>query len=205
MSRLLPRRRLVVLLAAGVLAVAGCSSTTTSTETADATTGTDAADTATSAADSVEMDDAWVKAADEGMSAAFGQLVNSSDQDVTVTSATTPTSTSVELHETVANATGEMVMQQVDGGFVIPAGTTLTLEPGGNHLMLMDLTGPVRAGDEVSFALTFSDGSTFEFTAPAKDYAGANETYEGDSGMDMGGTSTAGSASGSASVGEAAN
>ena len=53
--------------------------------------------------------------------------------------------------------------------------------------MLMDLPEPVVAGDELSFTLTFSDDSTLDFTAPAKDYAGANENYEdGDMG-DMGG------------------
>jgi copper(I)-binding protein len=50
--------------------------------------------------------------------------------------------------------------------------------------MLMGLVSPIKAGDEISFTLTFSDGSTFEFTVPAKDFAGANENYEGGD-MDM--------------------
>ncbi|MEZ3160491.1 copper chaperone PCu(A)C [Microbacterium sp. BWT-B31] len=126
------------------------------------------------------ISDAWVKAADEGMSAAFGELTNSSDQDVTVTSATSEASSMLELHETVENDAGEMIMRPIEGGFVIPAGGTLHLEPGGNHIMLMDLTAPLAAGDEATFTLTFSDDSTYEFTAPVKDYSGANETYEGD-------------------------
>ena len=91
----------------------------------------------------------------------------------------------VELHETVANDSGEMVMQPKEGGFVIPAGGTLTLEPGANHIMLMGLAKPIVAGDEVSFTLTFADGSTYTFTAPAKDFTGANENYVGGD-MDMG-------------------
>ncbi|WP_018639560.1 copper chaperone PCu(A)C [Parafrankia elaeagni] len=136
------------------------------------------------------IEDAWVKAAPDGMSAAFGELRNNGSQDVTVVSATSPSSPEMELHETVENPAGEMIMQPREGGFVVPAGGTLTLEPGGNHLMLMDLTEPISAGDEVAFTITFSDRSTFAFTAPAKDYSGANETYEGGD-MPMGGMSGA--------------
>lgn len=154
------------------------------TPAADAGTNTSAA----TAAESVTITDPWVKSADEGMSAAFGDLENTGDEDVTVVSATTDASPMIELHETVENEAGEMIMREKRGGFSIPAGSSLTLEPGRDHLMLMGLTAPVEAGDEVTFTLTFSDDSTLEFTAPAKDYSGANETYEGgDTEMEMGG------------------
>jgi copper(I)-binding protein len=167
--------RLGVALAAA-LARAGCT-------TADA--ADDAA--AAPAGQAVTLTDGWVKAADSGMSAAFGGLTNAGAQDVTVVSATTEASSMLELHETVENETGELIMREIDGGFVIPAGQTLTLEPGGSHIMLMDLAHPLEAGEEVTFTLTFSDDSTFEFTAPVKDYSGANENYEGgDAEMDMG-------------------
>ena len=135
--------------------------------------------------DSVSITDAWVKSAEEGMSAAFGVLGNDGAADVTIVSASTEASPMVELHETVANDAGEMVMQPKEGGFVVPAGGTLTLEPGANHIMLMGLARPIVAGDEVSFTLTFADGSTYTFTAPAKDFTGANENYVGGD-MDMG-------------------
>jgi len=141
------------------------------------------------AAETVTVTDAWVKTADSGMSAAFGVIENTGDDDVVVTAATTDAAEMIELHETVENEAGELIMREIDGGFTIPAGGELTLEPGGNHLMLMGITGPIAAGDEVGFTLTFSDDSTLDIAAPAKDYAGANETYEGDGdtgGMDMG-------------------
>lgn len=132
--------------------------------------------------------DAWVKAGDEAMSAAFGELENAGPEPITVVSAETELAGRVELHETVENETGEMVMREKDGGFVIPAGGSLSLAPGGSHLMLMELAGPILAGEEYEFTLTFADGSSTTFTAPAKDYAGANENYEGGDmdGMDMG-------------------
>lgn len=161
--------RVAVLAAAALIALTGC-----------ATGATPASDAQATAADTVSVHNAWVKAADTGMSAAFAELENSGSEDVTVTAATSAASSDLQLHETVENEAGEMTMREKDGGFVIPAGESLTLEPGGNHIMLMGLAKPIKAGDELGFTLTFSDGSTADFTAPAKDYSGANESYEGD-------------------------
>lgn len=167
--------RLAAISALAVAALTGCASTPAPTS-APATAG-----------ELVTIADAWAKAADEGMSAAFGTLTNAGDTEVTIVSATSTASTMVQLHETVENDSGEMVMREVDG-FTIPAGGTFTLEPGGNHIMFMDLVAPLVAGEETEVTLTFSDGSTYTFTAPIKDYSGANENYEGgDMGdMDMG-------------------
>jgi hypothetical protein len=123
------------------------------------------------------VSDGWVKAADKGMTAAFGTVANSSGQEVTITAASTPSSSTMELHEVVDN-NGAMVMQPVAGGLQVPANGTLTLEPGGYHLMLMDVTQPIQAGDDVTFTLTCSDGGTTEITAQAKTFTGAEEQYQ---------------------------
>jgi copper(I)-binding protein len=127
------------------------------------------------------VQDPWVKAADKGMTAAFGTFVNNSTADVTVVKAETEVSP-MELHE-MAMKDGEMTMKPKEGGIVIPAGGTHKLEPGGDHLMMMDLAKPVKAGDEVIFTLTFGDGTTSRFTAVAKPFTGAQESY--DPGMTM--------------------
>ena len=160
--------RLAAVIAVSLLALTGCTPESTPTESAPRPAG-----------ETVTIEDAWVKSADEGMSAGFGTLINSGDDDVTVVSVASEASNMLELHETVENEAGEMVMREKDGGFIIPAGGSLPLEPGANHIMMMDLTGPLTAGSDVTFTLTFSDDSTFEFTAPVKDYSGANENYEG--------------------------
>lgn len=159
--------RLGALIAVALVSLTGC------------TTPTAATPTSTPAGEVLRIDDAWVKAADEGMSAAFGTLVNEGEDDVTVTAVTSAASPMIELHETVENDAGETVMREIAGGFVVPAGGRLALEPGGNHIMMMGLAEPLRAGDEVSFTVTLSDDSTFDFTAPVKDYSGANENYDG--------------------------
>ncbi len=128
-------------------------------------------------ASSLTITDAWVKAAADGMTAAFGTIENSSDHDITITGATSEAAKTVELHEVVDN-----VMRPVDRGLAVPAGGFLTLEPGGYHLMFMGITAPFAAGDDVTVTLTLSDGSEVDLTAVAKDFAGADENYDG--GMD---------------------
>lgn len=167
--------RTLPVLATAVLALTLTACTTDSgSQSTPTTTPTDATP------GSVTVEDAWVKAADSGMTAAFGVVHNGTDAPVTLVSASTPAASMTELHETVDDGTGAMLMQEKDGGFAIPAGGDLTLAPGGNHLMLMDLTAPVRAGDEVEFTLTLDDGTQIDVTAPAKDYSGANENYGAD-------------------------
>jgi copper(I)-binding protein len=122
--------------------------------------------------------DPWVKAADTGMTAAFGTLVNGTGADVTITGATSPASP-IELH-TMAMEDGKMVMKPKEGGFTIKAGATHELGPGGDHLMLMQPAAAIRPGDEVAFTLALAGGGTVAFTAVAKPFAGAQESYAPD-------------------------
>ncbi len=158
-------------LAAAALALAGCAQGGAPASSASASLTQNAA--------ALTVSEPWVKAADSGMSAAFGTIRNSTDKEVTVVSVTTPASSKVELHETVMGANGTMQMQAKQGGFVVPAKGEVTLEPGGNHIMLMGLAKPVLAGDEISFELKTSDGGAVDFTAQGKDFTGANENYSG--------------------------
>lgn len=128
-------------------------------------------------AEAITVSDQWVKAADTGMTAAFGVLRNSSDREIRVTSAHTDDARSTEMHEVVDNGTGGTVMRQKDGGFVVPAKGSMTMVPGGEHLMLMGIPKPITTGQKVAFTLRFADGSTAEFDALARDFDGNQENY----------------------------
>jgi copper(I)-binding protein len=170
------RRLLAVAAAAGGLAVtlglAGCGG---GEDAASASTpGT--APSAPAAAAGLTVKDPWVKAGPSGeMTAAFGVLTNGTGADLTITGAESPVSP-MELHE-MTMKDGKMVMQPKPGGFVIKAGGTHELSPGGDHLMLMKPARAIEAGDEVAFTLKLADGSTVPFTAIAKPFAGAGESY----------------------------
>lgn len=129
-------------------------------------------------ASQITVTDPWVKAAKTAeMTAAFGTIANTGSSDVTVVSASTDASTMVQLHETVMTD-GQMQMQEKDGGFVIPAGGSLELAPGGNHIMLMGLSSDLQPGADLAITLSFADGSTATMDAVVKNYSGANENYD---------------------------
>lgn len=153
------------------LLLAGCSSTTDD-------------QAAATEADSITVSDQWVKAADTGMSAAFAQLSNTADRQVRIVSVSSPASTRMELHEIATGDDGATVMREKQGGVTIPANSTHPLAPGGDHLMLMDLTAPLTPGATTTFTLTFEDGSTTAFDAQVRDFSGNQEKYDPSSGHD---------------------
>jgi len=75
------------------------------------------------------------------MSAGFLTLSNSSDQDIAMISASAPWAGLIEIH-THLHENGMMKMRQLDK-LVIPAGETVSLQPGGLHLMLFRLQLPL--------------------------------------------------------------
>lgn len=178
--------RAAALAASAVLLLASCGEDTdAAADTAGdsgATTSQDG-DAAVSSS-GFSIDDPWVKSAESGMTAAFGTLVNAGSEPLTVVSAASDVASTMELHETVASDSGSMAMQPKEGGFTVEPGGTHELAPGGDHVMIMGLTRPVLAGEDVTITFTFDDGSTQEVTATAKDFSGAEEEYVGDSDMD---------------------
>lgn len=137
----------------------------------------DDASTTTTQAESVILTDQWIKAADTGMTAEFGTLTNNSGRAVTVTGGLSDASAGVEVHE-ITESDGTRTMRKIRGGLTIPAGATAELKPGGDHIMLMGLKRPIRAGDQITITLTFADGSTLDASARARDFSGNQEKYD---------------------------
>lgn len=132
------------------------------------------------------IDDTWVKVADSGMTSGFGVIKNPTNKPITIIGARSPRfAGAVQLHD-VDMLDGKMQMKEMAGGFVIPAGGSLELKPGGEHLMLMKMRQPVKAGEMVPMVLITADGGQLRFRAMGKVFAGANEEYDG-GGMDHGG------------------
>jgi copper(I)-binding protein len=182
MRNTLSRRRARTALAlAGALVTLGLTGCGAGSDAAGSSAPTPAP-SASAAPQALTVKDPWVKAGPAGtMTAAFGILVNDTTADVTVLSAESPASP-LELHE-MSMQDGKMLMRPKQGGFVIKAGSTHELGPGGDHLMLMKPAQAIEPGDEVTFTLKLADGGTVPFTAIAKPFAGAGESY--DPGMSM--------------------
>jgi len=59
-----------------------------------------------------------------------------------------------DVHE-MTTENGVMKMRPLDKGLVVEPGKTVKLAPGGYHLMLQDLKGPLKQGEKVPVTLEF--------------------------------------------------
>lgn len=110
----------------------------------------------------VKVEDAWVRGtvATQKATGAFMRLTPSAD--TRLISASSPAARVVEIHE-MSMENDVMKMRQVPG-LDLPAGQTTELKPGGYHIMLMELRGPVKGGETMPLTLTFEDAQKKTFT-----------------------------------------
>jgi copper(I)-binding protein len=131
--------------------------------------------------------DAWIRAipdtkTDGNMTGMFMTVTNSSDSEVALLGGTTDgtyTTDPLDAHEVVKDSSGQMVMQKVDGGIVIPAHQSVQLMPGGYHIMFWNLTKAIPVGTTVHATLNFSNGTTAEIDAIAMTVDMGSEKYVG--------------------------
>lgn len=69
-------------------------------------------------------------------------------------SISSPAAQTVQLHEMKMEG-NVMRMRELDGPLEIKPGETVTLAPGGMHLMMMGLKGPLKQGEKVPLTLVF--------------------------------------------------
>lgn len=108
----------------------------------------------------VQVTDAWVAEAPPTATvlAGYMQLENTSEQDRVLTGVVSQDFEKVDIHETVIKENkASMVAHET---LSIPAGKTVSLEPGGFHLMLIEAKKPLKAGDTVEVVLHFQENVT---------------------------------------------
>ncbi len=103
----------------------------------------------------VAVTDAWVRGTVAGQTATGAFMKLKAATDTTLVGAASPVASVVEIHEMKMDG-GMMKMNAIDR-LPLPAGKAVELKPGGYHVMLMGLAGPLRAGDAVPLTLTFED------------------------------------------------
>ena len=118
----------------------------------------------------VEVTDAWSRGGQAGANAAVYFTLESGDGDVlTGVSADSSIAADAQLHETVMADMGDdtsddgmddmggaMTMEPVDE-VEVPAGGTVAFEPGGHHVMLVNLTSTLEVGATFDITLHFEN------------------------------------------------
>jgi hypothetical protein len=108
--------------------------------------------------------DAWVRASNVTRSGALYLTLDNQDTvAVRVVNVDTPLAREASLHETM-NMQG-MTHMAARAELSIPRGATVTLTPGGMHVMLVDIMRPLAAGDTVPLTLRLRDGRTTPVSA----------------------------------------
>jgi periplasmic copper chaperone A len=99
---------------------------------------------------------AWSRATPGGAKVAGGYLTieNKGSAPDRLVGGSADVAGKFEVHE-MAIKDGVMTMRPLDKGLTIEPGKTVKLAPGGYHLMLMDLKGPLKQGDKVPLTLEF--------------------------------------------------
>ncbi len=111
----------------------------------------------------LELDGLWTRATPPRAVAAGGfvTITNTGSTPDTLVGVASPVAAIGELHDMTVED-GIMIMRPVEGGIVIPPGARVDLEPGGHHIMLIDLKAPLVRGKDVPVTLTFERAGSIE-------------------------------------------
>lgn len=81
---------------------------------------------------------------------------------------TTADDTTADETDDMDHGDGTMSMQPVDG-IEVPAGEEVVLEPGGYHVMLLELAEPLEEGETFELTLTFAEAGEQTVTVEVRD------------------------------------
>lgn len=116
----------------------------------------------------IEINGAWARPGRlNGVSAIYMNVLNGSAVTDTLISLSSSAAGLVELHETYELADDMMGMREAENP-VFPGRAAVSMQPGGLHIMLMQLNQVLNEGDEVDLILNFALAGEISLTAPVQ-------------------------------------
>lgn len=117
----------------------------------------------------VDVNDPWGRptAGDAPNTAFYMDLTSEGESDVLL-SAASDACGMVQVHETQM-VDDQMSMSEVPGGIPLPEGETVALEPGGYHIMCMQVPEPITIGESVDLELTFETAGSVSVSAEIRE------------------------------------
>jgi copper(I)-binding protein len=107
----------------------------------------------------------------------FLTIENTGTEPDRLVSATSDIAGDTQIHE-MAMQGDVMKMRQLADGLEIPAGETVTLAPGGFHIMFMGLKQALVEGETITVTLTFEKAGTVDVVLPIEAAAADAPTAE---------------------------
>lgn len=159
-------RRLLVLVLIASTTAAACSPSGETAATGDA------------AAATVTVTDVLCRPTPNGRQVTGCYMTLTASAADTLVSVESPVAALAQIHESRMES-NMMMMRELDAGLPLPAGEAVQLKPGGNHVMLMGVTEPLRAGQTVPLTLTFATAAPVEVVASVGQPPVADENHSG--------------------------
>lgn len=113
----------------------------------------------------VTVSDAWTRATVPGQGSAALQFSISSQKEAQLVAISTTAAEGVEIHS-MTHKDGVMRMHAIES-LPLPAGKVVDLGAQGNHVMLLNLKQPFKAGESIPFTVTVQFADKRKATAKA--------------------------------------
>lgn len=104
----------------------------------------------------ISVTETWARTTVPGQKVSGGYFQITSDADARLVKASSTAVPRVEMHE--MSMDGDVMRMREVKAIDLPKGMTVSLEPGGFHLMLMNLKKPIAAGDMIPVTLVVESG-----------------------------------------------
>jgi copper(I)-binding protein len=116
----------------------------------------------------------WITPAAQGAptTAVYLTIVNTGKASDWLIAVDVPDAASADIHRTTMEG-GIMRMRRLDDGLALPAGATVRLAPGGDHVMVMGLIHALKPGDHTPAVLTFAHAGKVKVTLDVERFTDA--------------------------------
>jgi copper(I)-binding protein len=116
---------------------------------------------------SIHISQPWSRATPKGAASGAGYmtLTNKGAAPDKVSCVSDDASAQCEIH-TMTMEGGVMKMRPVEGGLEIKPGESVTLKPGGYHMMFLSLKHPLEQGQTIKVTLKFDHAGTIDIDYP---------------------------------------
>lgn len=108
----------------------------------------------------VKVDAAWARATVQGQLGSGAYMNLTASRAMQLVGVSTPSAAVAEVHE--MKMEGDIMKMRAVPALDLPAGKTVQLKPGGYHLMLMELKGPLAKGSSMPLTLHLRDAKGVE-------------------------------------------